>query len=378
MTDYRKAKDMRNCDYCMKNFKNEIILAQHMRDVHEEKTFRCEICAKSFSRKQTLEEHVSSVHKKLKPFKCEICKNKFARKTQLNGHIRVVHEKTKHHKCTMKKCNFAADTTRNLKVHISEVHEGNKPFKCEICNKSFARKSHLEQHWNRKNNCQKSSSFSAKLKVSSTVKFHKEWKNIYSWVTNDASGNSEMAFCKVCCETLPAQKLAFHHKSMKHRKNQFKNPINHEKIRGKKSSEEKIEKCDYKIDKSGEWNHFIIGSQIKKELGSTFSESPEKDPLNFSHSESIKKEMPVESLSYVKDEGIESFCSDAPEINQLAFHHSKIDKSEVHGFQKDQKVSGYFICLLCDHQFDKVKDVESHSSTFHKVSCNYKITYTRR
>ena len=74
-----------------------------------------------------------------------------------------------------------------------------------------------------------------KLKVSSTVQFLKEWENVYFWVTNDASGNPEMAFCKVCCETLPAQKLklAFHHKSMNHRKNQVKKPINYEKARRK-------------------------------------------------------------------------------------------------------------------------------------------------
>ena len=315
---------MRNCKNCQKNFKNEVILAQHMRDVHEEKTFECEICAKSFSRKQTLEEHVSSVHKKLKPFKCEICKKEFARKTQLNGHIRVVHEKIKPYKCTVKKCKFAAEAARNLKIHISEVHERNKPFKCEICNKSFARKSHLEHHLNRKNNCQKYSSF--------------------------------------------------YHKSIKDWRNQFKKPIDSEKnIQGNNSSKEKVEKFDNKINKSDEWSLFIRENQVKEELDSTFSESPKKDPLKISHSESIKKEKPVESLSYVKisdrikDEGIVSFCSDASEINQLAL----MDKLETDDFQKDQKVSGYFSCALCDLQFDKVKDIESHISKFHKVTnCN--------
>ena len=32
------------------------------------------------------------------------------------------------------------------KEHIANIHEGKKPFKCDICDTKFARKSHLKNH----------------------------------------------------------------------------------------------------------------------------------------------------------------------------------------------------------------------------------------
>ena len=45
--------------------------------------------------------HVTSVHKGEKPFKCDICDYSCSRKGNLNRHV--------------------------------SMHEGNKPFKCDIC-----------------------------------------------------------------------------------------------------------------------------------------------------------------------------------------------------------------------------------------------------
>ena len=39
------------------------------------------------------------------------------------------------------------DASKNdLKLHIASVHEGNKPFKCELCDHSFSRKDVLNRH----------------------------------------------------------------------------------------------------------------------------------------------------------------------------------------------------------------------------------------
>ena len=49
-----------------------------------------------------LNEHIASIHKGKKPFECNICDASFARKANLNG-------------------------------QLASVHEGKKPFQCNIC-----------------------------------------------------------------------------------------------------------------------------------------------------------------------------------------------------------------------------------------------------
>jgi len=46
-------------------------------------------------------------------------------------------------------CNKFFGNTKNLRVHISEIHEGNRGhFPCDICNKVFPRKRNMERHKN--------------------------------------------------------------------------------------------------------------------------------------------------------------------------------------------------------------------------------------
>ena len=39
-----------------------------------------------------------------------------------------------------------------MRDHISVVHEGNKPYECSICDKSFSKKSNLTQHFDTHHN----------------------------------------------------------------------------------------------------------------------------------------------------------------------------------------------------------------------------------
>ena len=65
--------------------------------------------------KVILKKHVTSGYEGKKPFKCELCESSFAAKS-------------------------------NLKIRISSVHEKIKFFKCEMCDASFALKHHLQGH----------------------------------------------------------------------------------------------------------------------------------------------------------------------------------------------------------------------------------------
>ena len=60
--------------------------------------------------------HQRIIHDNEKPFKCEICQKKFGYKSTLDNHQRIVHDK-------------------------------NKLFKCEICQKKFGLKSNMSKHY---------------------------------------------------------------------------------------------------------------------------------------------------------------------------------------------------------------------------------------
>ena len=77
-----------------------------------------------------------------KPFKCEICGKSFTIKFLLTQHSRI-HTGEKPFKC--KVCGKSFTLKRGLSVH-SRIHRSEKPFKCKICGKSFTLKSGLTVH----------------------------------------------------------------------------------------------------------------------------------------------------------------------------------------------------------------------------------------
>ena len=58
---------------------------------------------------------MEAVHEGKKPFKCDVCCKKFSQAT-------------------------------SLKIHVQGVHEGKKPFECNVCSKKFAQKGNLKTH----------------------------------------------------------------------------------------------------------------------------------------------------------------------------------------------------------------------------------------
>ena len=88
-----------------------------------------------------LSRHTASVHEGYKPYKCEICPSQFFEKYQLGVHTRVVHEGKKPFQC-----DFDFTSKDSLNKHKREVHEEMKPFKCKIFDTCFARKAHLIVH----------------------------------------------------------------------------------------------------------------------------------------------------------------------------------------------------------------------------------------
>ena len=79
-------------------------------------------------------------------FNCEICDKTFGEKGHLNRHINTVHLKKRNFKCDQ--CDKTFGQKNDLKTHINTVHLKQRNFKCDHCNESFGRKGNLNTHIN--------------------------------------------------------------------------------------------------------------------------------------------------------------------------------------------------------------------------------------
>ena len=81
-------------------------------------------------------------HTEEKPYKCEVCEKAFNRKGHLNEHLRI-HTGDKPYKC--KVCEKAFNHKGHLNEHL-RIHTGDKPYKCNMCKKKFRHKNNLSRH----------------------------------------------------------------------------------------------------------------------------------------------------------------------------------------------------------------------------------------
>lgn len=98
------------CSECGKCFKQASQLRNH-RVMHlDRKTLevkrwytskKCDMCGKTYANSKCLKSHIQAVHSKLRPYVCNVCGHSSARKAMLQMHLRQ--------------------------------HTGDKPFSCELC-----------------------------------------------------------------------------------------------------------------------------------------------------------------------------------------------------------------------------------------------------
>ncbi|MGH0158514.1 UNVERIFIED_CONTAM: hypothetical protein FKN15_065270 [Acipenser sinensis] len=123
------------------------------------KTLKCPKCDKTFDRAGKYESH-TRVHTGEKPFECEVCHQRYSTKSNLTVHRKKHNDETafhkKEHKCPY--CNKLHASKKTLTKHVKRFHPDNvqeflsikkkksEGWKCDICNKSFTRRPHLEEH----------------------------------------------------------------------------------------------------------------------------------------------------------------------------------------------------------------------------------------
>lgn len=109
--------------------------------------FKCNECDKRFRKKLDLQEHYN-IHSGEKPFVCQLCNNAFYLRRQLSAHCRRTHPELKANKVTSTACDICGRvlaTKRSLFRH-KESHNPTKLYLCDYCGKSLSSAEHLKKH----------------------------------------------------------------------------------------------------------------------------------------------------------------------------------------------------------------------------------------
>ena len=98
----------------------------------------CQICGKSVAH---LKNH-TRIHSGEKPYRCDVCGKAFARADNLTAHLRI-HSGEKPFGCPI--CRKRFSQSSSVTTHL-RTHSGERPYRCDFCGKAFADASNLTTH----------------------------------------------------------------------------------------------------------------------------------------------------------------------------------------------------------------------------------------
>ncbi|KAJ8727257.1 hypothetical protein PYW08_015654 [Mythimna loreyi] len=144
-TEDKKKQKKFECQQCSRVFLHRNSLLYHMLS-HSSKQHMCRECGKGFYTVAALKIH-KRVHNGDRPYKCDVCGRDFRQWSDLKYHKVSIHSDQKMFKCEF--CGKEFARKYSLNVH-RRIHTGERNYKCEYCNKTFRassyRLSHMRTH----------------------------------------------------------------------------------------------------------------------------------------------------------------------------------------------------------------------------------------
>nr|XP_022911986.1 zinc finger protein 271-like [Onthophagus taurus] len=111
-------------------------------DKNDGKKIICKICNKTFSCKQNHEVHFKAIHENQKPYKCEKCDKTFPYLSSFKCHLQQHTEKI--YPC--ENCTKIFNHPSSLVYHREAEHNNGRRFVCSKCKKTFKHKQLLLRH----------------------------------------------------------------------------------------------------------------------------------------------------------------------------------------------------------------------------------------
>ena len=143
-TSQPNNEKQKECDYCKKGYTTKYLLQKHMKECpkfYQGMTPKSAIGAKRYS---DCRKNKSQKEKEHNNFPCPKCPKLLKTKKNLKFHLSVVHEGNVKSTCQL--CGNEFTKTSNLKRHILNIHEKRKDHSCQICGKAFFLESNLTKH----------------------------------------------------------------------------------------------------------------------------------------------------------------------------------------------------------------------------------------
>ena len=157
---HTEGSNPHQCSICGKRYAAITSLKDHIKYVHEGETppkHICPVCGKEFRKIQNFKAH-QRAHTFGKEFQCDLCEQTFMQKDSLRQHkiyrcknadtLKMQKKREENRqKFSCEMCDKVYGDKRNLLNHIQIIHEGKTDnFVCDICSKSFSRRTSLVAH----------------------------------------------------------------------------------------------------------------------------------------------------------------------------------------------------------------------------------------